>query len=258
MKPGTAQSFFETSIHGRSSPVQTEPDSDDVVVGPNACTCCCRCGRIREWRPNGLRGKRRSRSYSPLRTNVFEVIDSHNEFLPHKDHGAKDERVHFAAGEAPLERLPVEILGRLILPLSLAWGVADGNCRQNHRPAGSRYSSGSIYAPQCGSCVLSSDITNHSCRHHYDSLQSCHSPPFSDFLQVPRTHHSVPGFRSPHQETRPLPFYLSGHGPDSTVKLRNPKPHFEDSSPMSRSGTTGTRSSAPGTPGRRHGRSRAP
>ena len=118
MKPGTAQSFLETSIHGRSSPVPKEPDSDDVVAGPNACTCCCRCGRIREWRPSGLRGKRRSRSYSPLRTNVFEVTESQNEFLPHQKRGAEHKKVHFPPGEAPLERLPVEILGTLVLPLS--------------------------------------------------------------------------------------------------------------------------------------------
>ena len=115
MRTGVAQSFLESALY-------KAPDSDSVDHGINgsgidadSCTCCCRCGRLREWKPNGLKGKRKSRSYSPIRTGVSELSSWLSE--PPSQHGSTELKAPCvnAPGEAPIERLPVEVLGKVTL-----------------------------------------------------------------------------------------------------------------------------------------------
>lgn len=109
MKSGIAQSFFESPVHRTTSPARSGTSADDKLVGKDVCNCTCRCGRAREWKVDGARGKRRSRSYSPLRTSVSELSGWKEEALSFD--GVAVQKKQSAPGEAPLERLPVEILG---------------------------------------------------------------------------------------------------------------------------------------------------
>jgi len=122
MKAGIAQSFFESPIHRSTSPARSGASPDDKLIGKDACHCTCRCGRAREWKVDGARGKRRSRSYSPLRTSVAELSGWTEEALSFD--GVADQKEENAPGEAPLERLPVEILGRWFKAV-LSWSMAD-------------------------------------------------------------------------------------------------------------------------------------
>lgn len=117
MRAGIAQSFLETvnasiipptepSKNGASPP---SPISSSTFL-PEVCECCCRCGRSPKWQPLG-RGKKRSKSYTALRTGISELSGWDSD--PPKTHQPQSIVVkkEFGPGEAPLERLPVEVLG---------------------------------------------------------------------------------------------------------------------------------------------------
>lgn len=113
MKAGTAQSFLESSLTRAflhdDAVVHDNDDKDATGAGP--CSCCCRCGRYREWKQNGARGTRRSKSHTSLRTGVAEITSWDWE-PPKRELPAGIETAKLCGpGEAPLERLPVEILG---------------------------------------------------------------------------------------------------------------------------------------------------
>jgi hypothetical protein len=111
MRPGVAQSFFESPVPRGTSPSPSVQSNDTQLAVKEPCSCCCRCGRAQEWKPNGFRGKRRSRSFSPPRTIVSELLGWTDE--PE----SLDESVELTRGrlsgpgESSLEKLPVEILG---------------------------------------------------------------------------------------------------------------------------------------------------
>ena len=107
MRPATAQSFLE-SINTNFSPVR-ESNQDGLfeqVDASDSCTCACRCGRSPTWRP---KGKRRSRSYTGMRTGISELTAS--EWEPRHEPVRIEPAKPNGPGEAPLERLPAEILG---------------------------------------------------------------------------------------------------------------------------------------------------
>ncbi|MCJ1354227.1 MAG: hypothetical protein MMC33_004214 [Icmadophila ericetorum] len=118
MRLGVAQSFLESSLAGISPQIQASHEPDSLDLGAQQCACCCRCGRGRELKPTGLRVKRKSRSYSPIRTGVSELSGWLVE--PPSLNGASDARLPTdnAPGESSLERLPVEILNRIITELT--------------------------------------------------------------------------------------------------------------------------------------------
>lgn len=122
MKTGIAQSFFESPTHRNTSPARSGASPDDKLVGKDACHCTCRCGRARERNIDGARGKRRSRSYSPLRTSVAELSGWTDDALSFD--GVAEQKHETAPGEAPLERLPVEILGGWFKAVP-TWSTAD-------------------------------------------------------------------------------------------------------------------------------------
>lgn len=110
MRSGTAQSFLE-SVNNASLPRRDSGHDFDGLVNPGSCECCCRCGRVPKWKPSGPRS-RRSKSYTALRTGISEL--SGWEWEPPKpvEPIVLDVVKSYGPGEAPLERLPMEILGK--------------------------------------------------------------------------------------------------------------------------------------------------
>ena len=111
MRSGVAQSFLE-SVNGS---VPISPDAvhnDGSPTSAGTCDCCCHCGRSPNRQPVGLGRKRRSKSYTALRTGISELSGWDLE-IPRLQEPAEI-RVEklYGAGEAPLERLPVEVLGK--------------------------------------------------------------------------------------------------------------------------------------------------
>lgn len=110
MKLGIAQSFLE-SINTSGAPAPHNEDKDVTTPDSSTCTCCCRCGRVDSWRA-AVRGKghRRARSYTAPRTGISEL--SGIQWEPSKQAMAVEPPRIFAPGESPLEKLPVEVLGK--------------------------------------------------------------------------------------------------------------------------------------------------
>ena len=110
MRTGKAQAFLESV----NASVPTSPDAvHDVgsLTGAGTCDCCCRCGRSPKWQPVGPGRKRRSKSYTALRTGISELSGWDLE-LPRRPEPAEIEvDKSYSPGEAPIERLPVEVLG---------------------------------------------------------------------------------------------------------------------------------------------------
>ena len=111
MRSGIAQSFFE-SVHGS---VPTSPDTLHNVgspTGAGSCDCCCRCGRSPKWQPVGPGRKRRSKSYTALRTGISELSGWDLEPPRRQEPAEIRSGKSYGPGEAPIERLPVEVLGK--------------------------------------------------------------------------------------------------------------------------------------------------
>ena len=120
MRVGIAQSFLESVNASISEPARdaaaspTSPTSSTTSsVSGDTCECCCRCGRSPTWQPLG-RGKKRSKSSTALRTGI-------SEWSGWKSDAPKPEQLQpavvkqeFGPGNAPLERLPAEVLGKEI------------------------------------------------------------------------------------------------------------------------------------------------
>ena len=117
MRSGVAQSFLETSLAGIQPQTPASHGPDSPKLGAQQCACCCRCGRGRDLKPTGLRVKRKSRSYSPIRTGVSELSDWLVE--PSSTEEASQAKLPTVnrPGESPLERLPAEILRMCFSPL---------------------------------------------------------------------------------------------------------------------------------------------
>lgn len=111
MRSGIAQSFLE-SVNNASVP--TSPDAvhnGGSLAAAGTCDCCCRCGRSSKWQRVGPGRKRRSKSYTALRTGISELSGWDLE-LPRRQEPAEIQvEKSYGPGEAPIERLPVEVLG---------------------------------------------------------------------------------------------------------------------------------------------------
>ena len=117
MRSATAQSFLESVYTSLSSPFETGQKGDGPIEA-GTCSCCCRCGRLSKWEPAGPQ-RRRSKSYTALRTSVSEVSGWEWESPRVAEPMALDVVKTYGPGEAPLERLPVEILGEIGTPFSV-------------------------------------------------------------------------------------------------------------------------------------------
>ena len=111
MRSGTAQSFLE-SVSASAGKLQDAGHDAGSPTGPSACDCCCRCGRNPKRQPLSLGSKRRSKSYTALRTGISELSGWDDE-PPRKKVSTKVEAPkQYGPGESPFERLPVEVLGK--------------------------------------------------------------------------------------------------------------------------------------------------
>ena len=115
MRAGIAQSFLESvnasiSEPGRDGASPTSPTTATTFPG-ETCECCCRCGRSPKWQPLG-RGKKRSKSYTALRTGISELSGWELAFPKSDEPQPIVVQQEFGPGEAPLERLPAEVLGK--------------------------------------------------------------------------------------------------------------------------------------------------
>lgn len=121
MRVGTAQSFLE-SIDNNAP---TRNESRQRVEEPTdvgSCACCCRCGRVQKWRL-GPR-PRRSQSYAALRTGISELSGWEGEPTTAAPIETPKAVKSYGAGQAPLEVLPFEILGKNTLENSITVEMA--------------------------------------------------------------------------------------------------------------------------------------
>lgn len=118
MRSATAQSFLESVNSSLSSSQFETGHKGDGPINAGTCSCCCRCGRLSKWEPAGPR-RRRSKSYTALRTGISELSGWDWEASRVVEPIVLDVVKTYGPGEAPLERLPVEILGEIGTPFSL-------------------------------------------------------------------------------------------------------------------------------------------
>ena len=118
MRAGIAQSFLESvnaSISPPSEPAKEATSPISPTTSPafaaETCECCCRCGRSPKWQPLG-RAKKRSQSYTALRTGISELSGWDLDFPKTQHPQPTVVKKEFGPGEAPLEKLPAEVLGK--------------------------------------------------------------------------------------------------------------------------------------------------
>lgn len=113
MRSGVAQSFLESPLGWTLAKLSTNRKGDDPTAAKNPCDCCCRCGRVVDRRPDGIKAVRKSRSHSPPRTSVSELSGWASQATQLGRRNNEHAQRQNGPGEAPLERLPAEILGEL-------------------------------------------------------------------------------------------------------------------------------------------------
>ena len=115
MRPtGVAQSFLE-SVNASIAPKDESPLSPVLHAASGelagACECCCHCGRGAKI---GRKVTKRSKSYTTLRTGISELTGWDLD-LPVKHVDRPVQKKQYAAGDAPIEKLPSEVLGELCI-----------------------------------------------------------------------------------------------------------------------------------------------
>ena len=108
MRSGIAQSFLE-SVNTAIPPAQSHEEKDAITPDSGSCACCCRCGRSDSWKAPPARGHRRARSYTATRTGISELSGLDWE-APRAALTVELPKL-CDPGQAPLESLPVEVLG---------------------------------------------------------------------------------------------------------------------------------------------------
>ena len=110
MRSGIAQSFLESVNAAGGTSADAKHDAGSPTDNAT-CECCCRCGRSPKWQPVGPGRKRRSKSYTAVRTGISE-LSGWDVDIPRLQEPAEIDVVKsFGPGKAPLERLPAEVLG---------------------------------------------------------------------------------------------------------------------------------------------------
>lgn len=110
MRSGIAQSFLESVNASAVTPQNARHDASSPTETPT-CECCCRCGRSPKWQPVGPGRNRRSKSYTAIRTGISELSGWDLE-LPRRQEPLEIEiQKSYHPGQAPIERLPAEVLG---------------------------------------------------------------------------------------------------------------------------------------------------
>ncbi|KAL9100347.1 MAG: hypothetical protein Q9163_004269 [Psora crenata] len=162
---GIAQSFLE-SVNASIAPKDKHPSSDGASpIDAGTCECCCRCGKNAKPQPV-RRLSRRTKSYTNLRTGISE-LSGWDLDLPRGQEARAVQDKQYGEGEAPLEKLPVEVLDDIIAHLAV-----------DLPPSG--------YAPRNGdliSCLLTSKTIHVATVNTlYRHITVPHSSIFSKFL----------------------------------------------------------------------------
>ena len=155
MRSGVAQSFLESV----TAPAGTPPDAGHDAGSPTgggSCDCCCRCGRNIKWQPLGPGRKRRSKSYTAPRTGISELSGLDFDLPRTQEPLELDAPKHYGPGEAPLERLPVEVLGKS--SQAETYGQLLTWFRRDYLPACSRSPACRLRSTECGPDQLSFDL----------------------------------------------------------------------------------------------------
>ena len=109
---GIAQSFLE-SVNASIALKDEQPSfNGGSPVDAGTCECCCRCGRNTKSQPV-RRLSRKSKSYTNLRTGISELTGWDFD-LPRRQGVRLVQQKQYRKGEAPLEKLPIEVLGERI------------------------------------------------------------------------------------------------------------------------------------------------
>ena len=169
MRLGLPQSFLESPLHYSSPKQQADQINHDLKRGTRGCDCCCRCGRSGDRRSDGVKVVRKSRSHSPLRTSVSELSGWTSQPISTARIAKPAETRVNGPGEARLERLPVEILGRLPFERHY-YNDLTVACRQNHCTTFSRYSTSGVCSTECRPDFLPSYFSNVICCYRLGAL----------------------------------------------------------------------------------------
>ena len=110
MRSGIAQSFLESVAAAGGTSADAQHDAGSPTDNAT-CECCCRCGRSPKWQPVGPGRKRRSKSYTAVRTGISELSGWDLEIPKVQEPAEIEVAQTFGPGRAPLERLPAEVLG---------------------------------------------------------------------------------------------------------------------------------------------------
>ena len=113
MRSGIAQSFLESVTAAAGTPADAHHDAGSPTDNAT-CECCCRCGRSPKWQPVGPGRKRRSKSYTAIRTGISELSGWDLEIPKVQEPAEIEVAQSFGQGQAPLERLPAEVLGERV------------------------------------------------------------------------------------------------------------------------------------------------
>ncbi|KAL9125215.1 MAG: hypothetical protein Q9217_005546 [Psora testacea] len=114
---GIAQSFLE-SVNASIAPKEEQPSFNGASpVDAGTCECCCHCGKSAKPQP-GRRLSRKSKSYTNLRTGISE-LSGWDLDLPRRQEVRHIAQKQYRKGEAPLERLPIEVLDDIIAHLAI-------------------------------------------------------------------------------------------------------------------------------------------
>jgi len=111
MRSGVAQSFLESVNTTAGAPPEAGHDAGSPTGG-GTCDCRCRCGRSTKWQPLGPGRKPRSKSYTASRTGISELSGWDVDLPRRQEPVVLDDLKDYRPGEAPLERLPIEVLGK--------------------------------------------------------------------------------------------------------------------------------------------------
>ena len=252
MKAGTAQSFLESSLtraplHDEAVVDDKDDKNDKDATGAGSCNCCCRCGRSRDWKQVGPWGTRRSKSHSSLRTGVAEITswgwEPPKRALPASIETTKP----CGPGEAPLERLPVEILGMVMQPSNCSESVLISSVtRSHHCSACSGSPPKQLLPSECRPHLLSAYFTNNTRSNGRDLVSSHYYSSFDHFFKVSWPSVREPGFGHHCQEAGLFPLYLHRSWANSTDELCNPEHDRKDIAPMSQTDPYCARSLTPG------------
>jgi hypothetical protein len=102
---------------GFATPALTRTEGEMMMLNPQSALhgLVCPCDSFRGWKSISIRGKIASKSFGDLRRLGKFDWDAREEMGEKMDFGGKGDEPR--AGQSPLEKLPMELLGEFLIPL---------------------------------------------------------------------------------------------------------------------------------------------